>query len=81
MARFGPDTEGCILIFFHHISHVIIPYHVCPLKWGSSAEEGEAARPENDNSFLFADNTTGEAWLLDTAGRQWAAVRLTSGFR
>ena len=49
-------------------------------QWGSSAQEGEAARPENDNSFLLADSS-GEAWLLDTAGRQWAALRLSKGFR
>ena len=47
-------------------------------QWGSSTAAGEAARPENDNSFLIADAT--ESWLLDTAGRQWVARRIRSGF-
>ncbi|XP_017785408.1 PREDICTED: secernin-3 isoform X2 [Nicrophorus vespilloides] len=31
------------------------------------------------NSFLIAD--TSEAWILETSGKHWAAVQITSGYR
>ncbi|MFB3827194.1 MAG: C69 family dipeptidase [Bryobacteraceae bacterium] len=49
-------------------------------KYGQSGDcerAGEWGKANNHNSFLIADPK--EAWVLETAGRYWAAKKLTAG--
>jgi len=46
-------------------------------QFGSGAPTVPALNGSYDNTFLIADST--EAWILETAGRQWVARRITSG--
>jgi secernin len=46
-------------------------------RFGQGGSTVFAGRRFYDNSFLIAD--PGETWVLETAGRRWAARRLTSG--
>jgi len=61
----------------HEAMHVIVgllqKYGQC----GDCEREGEWGNANYHNSFLIADPK--EAWVLETAGRYWAAKRITRG--
>jgi secernin len=46
-------------------------------QFGSAVASEDDTDGAYDNSYLIADPT--EAWILETAGRQWAATRITQG--
>ncbi|MFC5676635.1 C69 family dipeptidase [Aeromicrobium endophyticum] len=46
-------------------------------QWGAAMVGASHADGSYDNSFIVADPH--EAWIVETAGREWAARRLTSG--
>lgn len=48
-------------------------------QWGSAVRGSSHARGSYDNAFLLADAR--EAWILETAGRQWVADRVMAGTR
>jgi len=48
-------------------------------QWGSAVRGSSHEKGSYDNAFLLADRE--EAWLLETAGRDWAAERIQKGTR
>lgn len=44
-------------------------------RYGQGGEAGHTHRLEYDNSFIVSDR--GQAWVLETVGRDWAARRVT----
>jgi secernin len=48
-------------------------------QWGSAVRGSSHEKGSYDNAFLLADRK--EAWLLETAGRDWAAQRIRQGTR
>jgi len=48
-------------------------------QYGQAGNCGHAWEFHYHNGFIVADPA--EAWVLETAGREWAAVRITSGVR
>ena len=47
-------------------------------QWGSGVPMADAAAGSYDNSYLIADAKG--AWILETAGRRWAARKIETGF-
>ncbi|MDD5503034.1 MAG: C69 family dipeptidase [Candidatus Thermoplasmatota archaeon] len=46
-------------------------------QWGSAEPKAADTDGSYDNSFIIADST--EAWILETAGKDWIAKRITAG--
>lgn len=75
LLRFGLERGGTAEYAVEAIVELLERYG----QWGSAVRGKKHSEGSYENSFLLADRR--EAWVLETAGRRWAAERVSEGIR